>query len=423
MTKPPLLYIINWGICLTVKPLVISPDVYWVGANDSNIQLFEGLWSIPEGVTYNSYLVKGSEKTALIDCVNKTKAAEHFEKISQVTDLSKIDYLVINHMEPDHTSAVPQLLKKAPKIKVVYTPMAQSIFRKFYQTDPSAILTKGDDMTLPLGGKNLRFLQTQWLHWPETMSTYLPEDKILFCCDAFGAFKTLPPDAILESDINAESQNVCGCSQKYFASVFNGHREWVLKAIDKFSKYGLEVEVLAPSHGPVFNQTAKQKLDDWAKWSHNVYKKTVTVVYCSMYGMTAQCLDAVEKGVAQAGGTIKTFNLSEDQPVDALTALVEAPALIVGSSTYEHEVFPKIADFLNLLKTKKYSSRVAATFGSFAWSGEATRKIAAELESLGFELAGPALPVYGSPTAQDLAKVQQLSKAAAEKAFQKYNAQ
>ena len=404
-------------------PLPLCPNVYWVGANDSNIKLFEGLWDIPEGVTYNSYLVKGTEKTALIDCVNETKVAEHFEKISQVTDLSKIDYLVINHMEPDHTSAVPQLLKQAPNIKVVYTPIAQSIFKKFYKNDPPAVLAKGDDMTLDLGGKTLRFIQTPWLHWPETMSTYLPEDKILFCCDAFGAFKTLPPNAILESAINAEQQNVCGCSQKYFASVFNGHREWVLKAIDKFGKLGLDFNMLAPSHGPVFNQTTKHKLDDWANWSKGVYKKTVTVVYGSMYGMTAQCLDAVEKGVAQAGGTIKTFNLSEDQPVDALTALVEAPALIVGSSTYEHEVFPKVADFLNLLKTKKYSNRVAATFGSFGWSGEATRKIAADLEALGFEMAGPSLPLHGSPTAEDLAKVQQLSKAAAEKAFQKYSIQ
>ena len=408
---------------MSFKPLPLCPNVFWVGANDSDIQLFEGLWSIPEGVSYNSYLVKGSEKTALIDCVHERKAQEHFQKISQVVDISKIDYLIINHMEPDHTSAIPQLLKLAPNIKVVYTPIAQSIFKKFYKTDPPSVLTKGDDMTLPLGGKTLRFIQTPWLHWPETMSTYLPEDKILFCCDAFGAFKTLPQGAILESDINAEQQNVCGCSQKYFASVFNGHRDYVLKAVDKFGKLGLEFDVLAPSHGPVFNQTAKQKLDDWANWSRNAYKKNVTVVYGSMYGMTAQCLDAVEKGVAEAGGTIKTFNLSENNPDDALTALVETPALIVGSSTYEHEVFPKVADFLNLLKVKKFSDRVVATFGSFGWSGEATRKIAAELESLGFELAGPALPVYGSPTAEDLAKVQQLSKAAAEKAFQKYNAQ
>ena len=177
------------------EPLVLSPNVFWVGVNDTEIPLFEGLWDIPEGVSYNSYLVKGSEKTALIDCVHERKAQEHFQKINQITEISKIDYLIINHMEPDHTSAVPEFLKLAPNAKVVYTPIAQSIFKKFYKIDPSAILTKGDDMTLSLGGKTLRFIQTPWLHWPETMSTYVLEDKILFCCDAFGAFNKLPKGA------------------------------------------------------------------------------------------------------------------------------------------------------------------------------------------------------------------------------------
>ena len=404
---------------MIVKPLVLCPNVFWVGANDSNIELFEGLWSIPEGVSYNSYLVVGSEKTALIDCVHERKAQEHFQKISQIVDVSKIDYLIINHMEPDHTSAIPQLLKLAPSIKVVYTPMAQSIFKKFYKTDPTAILVKGDDMTISLGDKTLRFIQTPWLHWPETMSTYLPEDKVLFCCDAFGAFNTLPDGVVLESDIT-DKQDVCSCSQKYFASVFNSHREWVLKAVDKFSKLNLDFNVLAPSHGPVFNQTAKQKLVDWANWSNGVYKKTVVVAFGSMYGMTAQCLDAIARGVAEAGGTIQSFNLSEEKTVDVLTALVEAPGLLIGSSTYEHEIFPKVADFINMLKVKKYSDRVAGTFGSFGWSGEATRKIATDLEVLGYDLAGPPLPIYGSPTEEDLAKVQQLAKAVAEKAFEKY---
>jgi anaerobic nitric oxide reductase flavorubredoxin len=399
-------------------PLLLSPNIYWVGANDTEISLFEELWDIPEGVSYNSYLVKGLEKTALIDSVNESKAQEHFQKISQITDISKIDYLIINHMEPDHTSAIPQLLKMAPNIKVVYTPIAQSIFKKFYKTDPPALLTRGDDMLISLGDKTLRFIQTPWLHWPETMSTYLIEDKILFCCDAFGAFQTLPQNVILESD--TVSADFYAFSKKYFASVFNAQRDWVLKAIDKISKLALEVNVLAPSHGPVFNQTAEQKLAEWRNWSSSAYKKTVVVVYGSMYGLTAKCLDAVSKGVMEAGGSIQAFNLSEDKVVDALAALVDAPALIIGSSTYEHEVFPKVADFINMLRVKKFSNRLAGTFGSFGWSGEATRKIASDLTALGFELAGPPVPVYGSPTEEDLAKVQQLSKAAAEKAFQKY---
>ncbi|MGD6852034.1 MAG: FprA family A-type flavoprotein [Candidatus Bathyarchaeia archaeon] len=404
------------------SPLTICPNVFWVGVNDTEISQFEGLWSIPEGVSYNSYLVRGTEKTALIDCVHERKAEAHFEKISQVTDISKIDYLIINHMEPDHTGAIPQFLKHAPNAKVIYTPIAQSIFRKFYPLDPPAILTKGDDMTVSLGDKTLRFIQTPWLHWPETMSTYLPEDKLMFCCDAFGAFKKLPSNAVLESQIDVDKQNVCGCSQKYFASVFNGQRDWVLKAIDKFGKLGLAIDVLAPSHGPVFDKTPQKTLSDWANWSRGVYKKTVVVVYGSMYGLTAKCLDAIEEGIWEAGGKMHAFNISEVKPVDALTALVEAPALIIGSSTYEHEVFPKIADFVNLLRVKKYSGRCASVFGSFGWSGEATRKLAAELTGLGFELVGQPLPVYGSPTEEDLSKAKQLAKETAQQAFLKFHA-
>jgi len=403
------------------KPIPLSSDVNWVGVNDAETPLFEELWSIPEGVSFNSYLIKGSKKIALIDSVNQKFAPEHFDKISKLTDLVNIDYLVINHMEPDHTGAVPEFLKKAPNAKVVFTPIAQTIFKKFYGFDPSAIIVKGETDEISLGNKNLKFIQTPWLHWPETMSTYLVENQILFCCDAFGAFKKLPSDAILESDIDMVKQNLDASSQKYFASVFNGQREWVLKAIEKFDKMNLEIKVLAPSHGPVYTDNVKKTISKWSSWSKGNYTKTVVVVYDTMYGMTAKCLDAIGKGVGEVGGRVLSFNLSKDTAVDALTALVEAPALIIGSPTYEHEIFPKVVDFLNLLKTKKFSNRCASRFGSFGWSGEAMRKLSDELTTLGFELVGEPLSFFGSPTEEDLEKARQLGKAVAEKAFSKYN--
>jgi len=403
------------------KPIPLSPDVNWVGVNDAETPLFEELWRIPEGVSFNSYLIKGSKKTALIDSVNQKFAPEHFDKISKLTDLVNIDYIVINHMEPDHTGAAPEFLKKAPNAKVVFTPIAQTIFKKFYGFNPSAIIVKGETDEISLGNKTLKFIQTPWLHWPETMSTYLVENKILFCCDAFGSFKKLPSDVILESDIDMVKQNLHENSQKYFASVFNGQREWILKAIEKFDKMNLEIKVLAPSHGPVYTDTVKQTINKWSSWSKGNYTKTIVVAYDTMYGMTAKCLDAIVKGVGEVEGTVLSFNLSNDTAVDALTALVEAPALIIGSPTYEHEIFPKVVDFLNLLKTKKFSNRCAGIFGSFGWSGEAMHKLSVELTTLGFELVGEPLPVFGSPTEEDLEKARQLGKAVAEKAFSKYN--
>ena len=402
------------------KSLRISQGVHWVGINDTKTPLFEELWSIPEGVSYNSYLVQGSKKTALIDSVNEKNAAEHFEKISRLTDVSKIDYLVVNHMEPDHTGAIPQLLEKAPNAQLVLTPIAQIIFKKFYGKDPSTVLVKGEEVKISLGDKTLQFIQTPWLHWPETMSTYLLENKTLFCCDAFGAFKKLPDGAILESSMDIEKQNVCDCSQKYFASVFNGQREWVLKAIDKFKEMNLDIKVLAPSHGPVYTAAVNETLQRWAAWSKGNYKKIVVVVYGSMYGITAKCLKVIEEGVKEAGGAVRIFNLSKCDPVDALTAVLEAPAIIFGSPTYEHDVFPKISDFLNLLKVKKFKDRCVGVFGSFGWSGEATQKLSTELVELEFELVDKPFPIYGSPTVQDLEKVKQLGKMVAQKAFAKF---
>jgi flavorubredoxin len=402
------------------QPLPLSPSVSWVGAADTEIPLFEQLWSIPEGVSFNSYLVRGSEKTAIIDSVHEKKAQEYFGKISKLTDIADIDYLIINHMEPDHTGAVPALLKKAPKAKVVFTPIAQLMFKKFYGVDPPAVIIKDEKTEISLGDKTLRFIQTPWLHWPETMSTYLVEDKILFSCDAFGSFKKLPDGAIIESDIDIDKQNFRVFSQKYFASVFNAQREWVLKAIEKLDKMNLKIKILAPSHGPVYTDNAKKILDQWASWSKGTYTKTVVVAYDSMYGMTAKCLDAIAEGVKETGGKTLSFNLSEDDAVDALTALLEAPALIVGSPTYEHEIFPKVADFLNLLRTKRFSNRYAAIFGSFSWSGEAPRKLKDELNALGFELVDEPLLIFGSPTKEDLDKAKQMGKKVAKKAFSEF---
>jgi flavorubredoxin len=273
-----------------------------------------------------------------------------------------------------------------------------------------------DGLEISLGNKTLRLIQTPWLHWPETMSTYLVEDKILFSCDAFGSFRKLPQNALFESEAGSTEQHISD-SRKYFASVFNVHREWVLNAIDKLDRLNVDINVLAPSHGPVYVVNAKEMMKLWGSWSQGHFKKTVVIAYGSMYGITKKCIEAISNGITEAGGSAIAFNLSEEFPINVLSALVEAPALIVGSPTYEHEMFPKVKDFLNLLSTKKFSSRVAGAFGSFGWSGEAMRKVSAELTGLGFEMAAEPLAFFGSPTKEDLEKAKQLGRMVAEKAF------
>jgi flavorubredoxin len=404
---------------LADEPLRVSSDVYWVGVNDSETKFFEGLWDMPEGISYNSYLVKGSEKTALIDSVLGKFEKEHFDKIRRLVNLSEIDYLIINHMEPDHTGALPKLLEKASQAQVILTPIALNMLKNFYHIEPKILLVRGDAVKIDLGGKTLRFVQTPWLHWPETMCTYLVEEKILFSCDAFGSFKTLPEGSILESDIENVDQYVNDASKKYFAGVFSGQREWVLKAIKKLEDMKIDAQVLAPSHGPVYSASAKEIINKWDTWSRPIYAKNVVVAVGSMYGMTTKFVESIIKGVEEAGGEALVYNLTDNAPVEVLAAVVDAPALLIGTPTYERDLFPRVKHFLNFLETKKLSDRFVGVFGSFGWSGEATTKLTEQLNALGFKLVGKPLAVIGSPLQKDLENAKALAKTVAETAFSK----
>lgn len=400
------------------EPIKVATNVYWVGTNDSETKLFEGLWEIPEGVSYNSYLIQGSEKIALIDSVHKGCAQEHIERIAQIIDISKINYIIVNHMEPDHTGAIPYLLEKASVAQLVLTPIALNIYKKYYEPEPkNSFVVKGDDTQISLGDKTLKFFQTPWLHWPETMSTYLQEEKILFSGDAFGAFTKLPINIVLEENIPQIDQYVNESSMKYFASVFNGQKEWILRAKEKFQQNNIDIQMLAPTHGPVYSVNSKRVVDKWESWSKSLYSKKVVVAYCSMYGMTAKCIEPIMDAVREAGGQAIAFCLSEKTAAEVITQLVDSPALIIGCPTYEHEIFPKIRQFLDILQVKKFSSRYAAVFGSFSWSGEAAGKTAEQLTTLGFKMVDKPVSFFGNPTEQDIEKVKALAKNLAETAF------
>jgi flavorubredoxin len=291
------------------------------------------------------------------------------------------------------------------------------MLKNFYHVEPKILLVRGDDVKIDLGGKTLRFVQTPWLHWPETMCTYLVEEKILFSCDAFGSFKTLPEGSILESDIENVDQYVNDASKKYFAGVFSGQREWVLKAIKKLEDMKIDAEVLAPSHGPVYSANAKEIINKWERWSRPIYSRNVVVAVGSMYGMTTKFVKSIIKGVEEAGGEALVYDLTDNAPVEVLAAVVDAPALLIGTPTYERDLFPRVKHFLNFLETKKLSDRFVGVFGSFGWSGEATKKLAEQLNALGFKLVGKPLAVIGSPVQKDLENAKALAKTVAEAAF------
>ena len=399
------------------ETLKVAQNVYWVGVNDTETRLFEGLWAIPEGVSYNSYLVLGSERTALIDSVKAKFGEEHLHKIVRLIDPSKIDYLIINHMEPDHTGAVPKVLEAAPEVKVVLTRMAFNMLKAFYHVEPKVKTVKGDDAKVDLGDRTLRFIQTPFLHWPETISTYLVEGKVLFSCDTFGSVNRLPEGKIMDTDIRDIDQYIYSASKVYFAGIFSRYKEYVLKAVKKFKDLGIEAEVLAPSHGPVYTTHAEEVMDLWSSWSRPDYARKVVVAVGSMYGMTLKFVKAVVEGVEEAGGEAVICNLVEDSPATVLGAVIDAPALLIGTPTYEYGLFPPVGYFLNLLETKKLTDRFVGVFGNFAWAGGGVKRLVERLNALGFRLVGSPVRVKGSPLPEDLERVKDMAKAVAETAF------
>ncbi|MEM2211326.1 MAG: FprA family A-type flavoprotein [Nitrososphaerales archaeon] len=403
------------------KPLRVTQSVYWVGVNDFSTKLFEGLWDIPEGVSYNSYLIIGSEKIALIDSVGEKFLEEHLNKIEQVINPSRIEYLIINHMEPDHTSAIPKILSVMPKVKVVLTPAAFQILKAFYHIETlETIIVKGDDTVIDLGGKTLRFIQTPFLHWPETMSTYLIEEEVLFSCDLCGSFKHLPEGAIVDTNIENIEQYIYGGALKgYFAGVFSKYRDHVLKAMEKFKALGLKIKVLAPSHGPVYTIHAKEVMDLWTSWSKPDYTKKVVVAVGSMYGFTFKFVESIVKGIKEAGGEAVILNLVEDSPVKMLEMVIDAPALIIGMPTYEYDLFPPVNYFVNLLGLKKLTDKFVGVFGTFAWAGGGLKRLIDLLNTLGFKYLG-GVEVKGSPLLEDLEKAKALAKLIAETAFKEH---
>jgi flavorubredoxin len=408
---------LDGDVKLAEETLKVARDVYWVGVNDTETRLFEGLWDIPEGVSYNSYLVMGSERTALIDSVKARFAEEHLNKINSLIDPSQIDFLVINHMEPDHTGGVPKVLEATPEAKVVLTPMAFNMLKAFYHVEPKVMTVRGDGATIDLGGRTLRFIQTPFLHWPETMSTYLMERKILFSCDTFGSVNRLPEGKIMDTDIGDIDQYIYSASKVYFAGIFSRYREYVLKAIKKFEDLGIKVKILAPSHGPVYTARAKEVIDLWASWSRPDYAKKAVVAVGSMYGMTLKLVKAVVEGIEGAGGKAVIHNLVEDTPASVLGAVIDAPALLIGTPTYEYGLFPPVGYFLNLLETKKLTDRFVGVFGNFAWAGGGVKRLVEQLNTLGFKMVGSPVRVKGSPLPEDLKRAKEMAKAVAETAF------
>jgi flavorubredoxin len=379
--------------------IAVKPGIYWVGVNDRTTDLFEGIWPIaPRGVSYNSYLVVG-EKTALIDLASGSQQLAYLQQIRDVLDPAELDYVIINHMEPDHTSAVRLLHQLAAKAQFLLTAKALPLMEAFYGIT-ERVRVVGDGESLPLGGKTLQFHAAPFVHWPETMVTYETTTGVLFACDAFGGYGALTGGIF--DDEYADKGAYIEEALRYYVNIVARFSAPVLKAIDKLG--GLDISVVAPSHGLVWRENPAQIIQLYKRWAELATQPGepgVTLIYGSMYGNTEVMMNAVAQGIARTGLPLQIFDAARTHSSYILPAAWRYSGVMVGAPTYEVSLFPPVAQALEAVAHKRIMNRKAAYFGSYGWSGGAHRECQAISEKLKWDWCG-ALEFVGAPTTEQL---------------------
>jgi flavorubredoxin len=386
-------------------PIEIKPDVYWIGVNDRTTDLFEGLWPITqEGVSYNAYLIK-DEKKAIIDLSKAFKTDEFFDQIDQVIDISQLDYIVMNHMEPDHSGVLRTLRRMAPQATILGTEKTRAMLESFYGiTEPVEVVQDGD--TLSLGQHTLKFVYTPFVHWPETMMTYEMTEQILFSCDAFGSYGALR-GGILDDECT-DLEFYTREALRYYVNIVSVFSKPVLKAIAKLSD--VPVSIIAPSHGLIWRENPQLIVDlykTWAEYATGPTEVGITMLYGSMYGNTEKMMNAVAQGVSHEGVPLTIFDVAHTHVSYILPYLWKQQGVIVGAPTYEGSLFPLMAQVLDMVTQKRVRNKKVARFGSYGWSGGAQRHFERLIQPLKWDLTD-SFEFVGCPSDEDLRRGEEL---------------
>jgi flavorubredoxin len=381
----------------------IAKNVYAVGAKDWNLRIFDAFMPTPKGSSYNSYLVKGSDKTALIDTVGPGFENELAAKLAQLTDLSKLDYVIMNHAEPDHATAIP-LMMQSSKATLITSEKGAGLANRFHNVPLERIRTVKEGDTVDLGGKTLRFIEAPWLHWPETMFTYLVDDRILFPCDFFGAHVA---HGTFEDDVD----DLLPFAKSYFGEIMMPFRSFGKKAMDKLA--GLDIAMIAPSHGPVYKNPARI-MEPYRQWVDGETKPKAIVAYVSMWNSTETMAKIMVEALSSNGVEVKPYNLVRDS-FDYLAAdLVDSRAIIIGTPTVLSNMHPAASYAASVIKLLKPPLKYGAVLNSYGW-GKGVVKAATEFfESAKIETVG-AVEINGHPLEADNQKIIELGKQLAEK--------
>lgn len=380
-----------------MTPIHIVPGIQWVGVLDPQLRVFDVVMRAEHGTTYNSYLVRGRDKIAVIDGNKGRYAGEYLDQLRQSVDLASIDYVILNHLEPDHSGAVGALLSAAPQAKVVLTRPGKALLTQIVNRDVEAILAADGD-TLDLGGKTLRFLVAPYLHWPDTMFTYAVEDAVLFSCDFLGAHYC--DDRLF----NDRVENYDYAFRYYFHVIMRPFKGYVRRGLAKLE--GLPLRVVCPSHGPLIREGLDSYLDRYRQWSAEPparERKRLLVFYASAYGNTETLARAVVQGVEQAGAEAALFDLVGVDLHEVLDDVEACDGIAVGSCTINGDAVEQVWSLLSSFATIKMKDKVGAAFGSYGWSGEGPKMIADRLKGLKLRVPEEPLRVQLVPTEADVA--------------------
>ena len=386
---------------LSQNALKIKDGVFYTGAFDPDLRVFDIVIPTANGTTYNSYFIQGSQKTALIDTVKLNTKDQLINKLSGITDISKIDYIVINHTEPDHSGALHLIKDIAKDATLVYSKNAHHFVKHIIKKDYNNI-TVGDGDSLDLGGKTLQFISAPFLHWPDTMFTYLKEDKILFPCDFFGAHYCDPK---VFNDLLSDKDEAFEDFKYYFTHIMRPFKNYSLSALEKLKNY--DIDVIAPSHGPILRKDLKKYIDWYMESSKTSNAdsavKKIAVIYASAYGNTEEMAKHIAKGASIDGLTdVSLINLVERDIKDVVDDIERADAVIVGSPTLNAKPPKPIFDMISSLVMLNVKNKKAAVFGCYGWSGEAVQMVQDIFKSLRFIIVQEGLKIQMTPFEEDL---------------------
>jgi len=385
-----------------MKARELREGVYWMGAVDWDRRLFDSLIPLPDGTSYNAYLIQGSERTALLDTVDPSMVDVLLFQLDGVQD---IDYLIAHHAEQDHSGALPHVLERYKNAKVITTPKGKGMLIDLLLIPEERFITVEDGETLSLGNKTLTFIHAPWVHWPETMVTYLQEDNILFSCDFFGSH-------LATTDLYVTDEaRVYEAAKRYYAEIMMPFRTIIQKNLEKIEGY--EIDCIAPSHGPIYDRPAFI-IDAYQDWVSGDPKNVVILPYISMHGSTEKMVEYLVSALAEKGVTVYQFNLAVTDIGKLAITLVDAATIVIGTPTVHVGPHPNVFYAAHLANALRPKLKFASIIGSYGWSSKAIEQIAGLIPNLKVEILDPVL-CKGFPREADFRALDNLAATIAEK--------